>query len=69
MKLKKGGKPKFTTAPKKAIGKKQSVGHSMGGMFGDVTKKKPEQDTKPPTRAQLKPTSAARNRRLEGVKL
>lgn len=60
-------KQKFTSSPK--AGKKQSAPPGMGGLFSDVTKKKPEPDTKPPTRAALKPSKAARNRRLEGVKL
>lgn len=62
----------FTTAPKaggKSIGKRQSAGHGMGGMFGNVTPKKPEPDTKPPTRAQLRPKKGSAKSRLEGVKL
>lgn len=65
-------KQAFTTEPKagkKAIGKTQSVGHGMGGMFGNVTPKKPEPDTKPPTRAMTRPKKGSAKSRLEGVKL
>lgn len=43
-------------------GKKKKLGQNMGGLFG-VTAKKPEADTKPPTRAQ---TRGARMARLSG---
>lgn len=66
---KNGGKARFTTAPKKGKGKVQRTGQGLGGTMEFLTKKKPEQDTKPPTKRALSPTSAARNRRLEGVKL
>lgn len=61
-----------TTAPKaggKSIGKKQSAGHSMGGMFGNVTPKKPEPDNFAPKRADVRPKKGSTRSRLEGVKL
>lgn len=66
---KKKEKPRFTSVPKKGKGKVQRTGQGLGGTMEFLTKKKPEQDTKPPTKRALAPTSAARNRRLEGVKL
>lgn len=68
----KGGKPKFTTAPKaggKSIGKKQSAGHGMGGMFGNITPKKPEPDNFAPKRSDVKPKKSSPKSRLLGVKL
>lgn len=72
--MKGGGKPKFTTAPKaggKSIGKKQTVGHEMGGMFGKVTPKKPEPDNFAPKRKDIKTgkVDSKYAKRLQGVKL
>lgn len=58
---------KFTSAPKPAAGRKQ-VASGMGGMFGNVTPKKPEPDNFAPKRSQVKPKGSARTR-LAGVKL
>lgn len=65
-------KQAMTSGPKaggKSIGKKQSAGHAMGGMFANVTKKKPEPDNFAPKRSDTRATSKARRARLEGVKL
>lgn len=56
----------LTTAPK--AGKKQSPA-GMGGMFGNVTKKKPEPDNFAPKKSDTRAVSKARKARLEGVKL
>ncbi len=61
-----------TGAPKKFIGKKQTAGADMSGMFGKVTSKKPEPDNFSPTRKDVKPggkVASKYSKRLEGVKL
>lgn len=60
-------KQSMTSAPK--AGKKQSAGSGMGGLFGNVTKKKPEPDNFAPKKSDTRAVSKARRARLEGVKL
>jgi len=43
-------KQALTTAPKKAMGKKKTASHDMGGTFGFGNPKKPEPDSPPKTR-------------------
>lgn len=59
---------KFTTAPKKSIGTRQ-VAKGMGGMFGNVTPKKPEPDNFAPKKSDTKPKKGSAEARLKGVRL
>lgn len=75
MKPAKRTKQSNTSAPPKAggksVGKKQTAGPDMSGMFGKVTAKKPEPDNFTPTRKDIKTGRVASKfaKRLEGVKL
>lgn len=70
--MKSRAKQADTTSPKaggKSIGKKQTSAPGMGGMFGNVTKKKPEPDNFAPRKSDVKPKKGSVRSRLEGVKL
>lgn len=50
-------------------GKKKSVGHNMGGLFGVTPKRSEPENAKPQTQAKMKSDREARMNRLKGLRI